>query len=202
MTMNDDGQDDMMTGGLGSAERALLQARLGRLPDTPPPHAVWQRIERQARAEGLMRPSRYRTPFQWLSGAGLAAAVVLAVLNFEATSRQGTPVTDGEQAFPTEPSYTADNRALRLRNLNALMVESQQLERDLRALPGEPVVVRAGTAATIAAVEDQIAAIDYRLNYAPRRLTDNETELYWRERVRLMNLLVQLRTAQAQRNAF
>ena len=200
--MTDDGQDDMMTVGLGSAERALLQARLGRLPDTPPPHAVWQRIERQARAEGLMRASRYRTSFQWLSGAGLAAAVVLAVLNFDATPQPGTPMAGGEQAFPTEPSYSADNRALRLRSLNALMVESQQLERDLRALPGEPVVVRAGTAATIAAVEDQIAAIDYRLNYAPRRLTPNETELYWRERVRLMNLLVQLRTAQAQRNAF
>lgn len=191
-----------MTVGLGSAERELLQARLGRLPETPPPHAVWQRIERQARAEGLMRPARYRTTFQWLSGAGLAAAVVLAVLNFEATSRQGTPETGAEQSFPTEPSYSADTRALRLRNLNALMVESQQLEQDLRALPGEPVVVRVGTAATIAAVEDQIAAIDYRLNYAPRRLTHDETELYWRERVRLMNLLVQLRTAQAQRDAF
>ncbi|HET6628762.1 MAG TPA: hypothetical protein VFG91_03205 [Woeseiaceae bacterium] len=201
--MTDDGQDDMLTVGLGSAERELLQAKLGLLPDTPPPHAVWQRIERQARAEGLMRAPGHRTSFKWLSGAGLAAAVVLAVLNFEALPPQATPeATGSDRTFPTEPSYRADNRAVRVRKLHALMVESQLLEQDLRALPSEPVVVRAGTAATIAAVQDQIAAIDYRLNYAPPRLTHDETELYWRERVRLMNLLVQLRMAQAQRNAF
>jgi hypothetical protein len=33
-------------------------------------------------------------------------------------------------------------------------------------------------------------------------MTHEQMELYWRERVRLMNLLVQLRAAQAQRNAF
>jgi hypothetical protein len=82
------------------------------------------------------------------------------------------------------------------------MVQSQQLEQNLRALPDEPQLVRAGTAATISAVEDQIASIDYRLNYAPVRMTHEQTEAYWRERVRLMNLLVQLRAAQAQRNAF
>lgn len=200
--MTDDGQMDTMNCGLGSAERELLQAKLKRLPDTPPPHAVWQRIERQARAEGLMGSPRYRAPFKWLSGAGLAAAVVLAVLNTDMTPRRGAPAGGGEQSFPTEPAYTANDRTVRLRALNALMVESQQLEHDLRQLPNEPVVVRAGTAATIAAVEDQVAAIDHRLNYAPQRLTPDETELYWRERVRLMNLLVQLRTAQAQRNAF
>ena len=197
--MMDDEQDDTMTAGLGSAERELLKAKLARLPDTPPPRAVWQRIEHQARAEGLMRP-RFGASFRWLSGAGLAAAVVLAVLNLEVTTQQDTP--EGERTFPTEPAYTADTRAVRLRTLNALMVESQQLEQDLRALPAEPVVVRAGTAATIAAVQDQIAAIDYRLNYAPGNLAPEEAELYWRERVRLMNLLVQLRTAQAHRNAF
>ena len=200
--MTDDEQDEAMTVGLGSAERELLQAKLARLPDTPPPHAVWQRISAQARAEGLIRSPRFGASFKWMSGAGLAAAVVLTVLNLDATTPQRTLDAAGEQAFPTEPAYTADNRAVRLRTLNALMVESQQLERDLRALPAEPVVVRAGTAATIAAVEDQIAAIDYRLNYPPRRLARAEAELYWRERVRLMNLLVQLRTAQAQRNAF
>ena len=191
-----------MNCGLGSAERELLQAKLRRLPDTPPPRAVWQRIERQARAEGLMGSPRYRAPFKWLSGAGLAAAVVLAVLNTDMTPRQATTAEGGEQSFPTEPAYTPSGSTVRLRTLNALMVESQQLEHDLRQLPSEPVVVRAGTAATIAAVEDQIAAIDYRLNYTPQRMTQDEAELYWRERVRLMNLLVQLRTAQAQRNAF
>lgn len=185
---------------LGVAERELLRARLEALPDTMPARIVWQRIEEQARAEGLLRRGRPGQPLRWLTGAGLAAAVVLTVLNFDGLAPRA--VDGGGQPFPTEPVYTARDRSVRLKALNALMVESQQLEQDLRALPQEPQLVRAGTAATIAAVEDQIAAIDYRLNHSPLQMTHEQTELYWRERVRLMNLLVQLRTAQAQRNAF
>lgn len=200
MTHKADEQDETMNCGIGVAERELLHAKLRELPDTMPPRAVWQRIEAQARAEGLFRSHRVKASVEWLAGAGLAAAVVLAVLNVQTTPPAATD--DGEQVFPTEPVYTATDRAVRLRTLNALMVESQQLEQDLRSLPEEPHLVRAGTAATISAVEDQIAAIDYRLNYAPVRMTHEQMELYWRERVRLMNLLVQLRMAQAQRNAF
>jgi hypothetical protein len=205
MTHSADEQDQKMNCGIGVAERELLHAKLRELPDTMPPRAVWRRIEAQARAEGLIRSRRSKAPLEWLAGAGLAAAVVLAVLNIQPPG----PVSTGEQrsvlpneVFPTEPVYSSADRAVRLRTLNALMVQSQQLEQDLRALPDEPQLVRAGTAATISAVEDQIAAIDYRLNYAPVRMTHQQTEAFWRERVRLMNLLVQLRAAQAQRNAF
>ncbi|MGH8196181.1 MAG: hypothetical protein ACREQ8_17555 [Woeseiaceae bacterium] len=191
-----------MNCGIGVAERDLLYAKLRALPDTMPPRAVWRRIEAQARAERLFRSHKLKAPFEWFAGAGLAAAVVLAVLNTDIEAPQPISTESDQQVFPTEPVYTATDRAVRLRTLNALMVESQQLEQDLRALPDEPHLVRAGTAATISAVEDQIAAIDYRLNYAPIRMTHEQTELYWRERVRLMNLLVQLRAAQAQRNAF
>jgi hypothetical protein len=100
------------------------------------------------------------------------------------------------------PAYSEQSSPVNLRTLNALMVESQQLEQDLRSLPEQPQLVRAGTAATIAAVEDQVAAIDFRLNESPVRMSHAQMELYWRERVRLMNLLVQLRTAQAQRSSF
>ena len=200
MTHSTDEQGEKMNCGIGVAERDLLYAKLRALPDTMPPRAVWRRIEAQARAERLFRSHKLKAPFEWFAGAGLAAAVVLAVLNIEAP--QPISTESDQRVFPTEPVYSATDRAVRLRTLNALMVESQQLEQDLRALPDEPHLVRAGTAATISAVEDQIAAIDYRLNYAPIRMTHEQTELYWRERVRLMNLLVQLRAAQAQRNAF
>jgi hypothetical protein len=203
MTQDSEEQDETMNCGLGVAERELLHEKLRLLPETVPPRAVWQRIEAQAWAEGLFRAHGVRAPFKWLGGAGLAATVVLAVLNFDIVPTRSVPADGGERSFPTEPEpvYTARDRSVRLRTLNALMVESQQLEQDLRLLPDEPQVVRAGTVATLAAVEDQIAAIDYRLN-APLPMTHAEMELYWRERVRLMNLLVQLRTAQAQRNAF
>ena len=82
------------------------------------------------------------------------------------------------------------------------MVESRQLESDLRALPDQPRVMLADTAATISDIEDRIAAIDFQLNDPGIQMTPGEEEIFWRERVRLMKLLVRLRYAQAQRTAF
>lgn len=189
-------QDETMNCGLGVDERARLHDELRRLPEAMPPRAVWHRIEEQGRAEGLLaRPRRWRP--RWSAAAGLAAAVVIAALVVPEAYENSGPET-----FPTEPGYVEPSGEVQLNVLNALMVESQQLERDLRSLPDEPQVVRAGTVATIAAVEDQIAAIDDRLSRAPTRMSPEQIEIYWRERVRLMNLLVQLRSAQAQRNSF
>lgn len=184
-----------MNCGLGVEERATLHARLRSLPDTPPPRAVWQRIESQARAEGLLAHSP-APRLRWVAGAGLAASVVLAFLIGP------RPGSDEDRTFPTVPAYSEQQRPVNLTTLNALMVESQALEQDLRTLPGQPELVRAGTAATIAGLEEQIAAIDFRLNDGAIGMTHEQMELYWRERVRLMNLLVQLRSAQAQRQAF
>jgi hypothetical protein len=145
MNEKDVQQDDMMNCGLSIQERDVLQTNLRQLEDTVPPRAVWQRIEEQARAEGLFTP-RITERTKWLAGAGLAAAVVLAVLNIPVS-----PVTDsGQQQFPTEPEYAATKaNSDDLRGLNALMVESRQIERNLRALPAQPSLVRASTAATI-----------------------------------------------------
>lgn len=196
MNENDEPMDDEMNIGLSVSQRDVLQTRFHELKDTPPPREVWQRIEAQARAEGIFR-GRYFETAKWLTGAGIAAAVVLAVLNV-----QVTPVMEGgDPQFSDTPSI-ADIDDSGPTNLNTLMVQSQQIERDLRALPGQPRMVRASTAATIAELEDRIAAIDYRLNHSARRLTRVEAEIYWRERVRLMNSLLNLRRAQAQRMAF
>ena len=192
----DNEQDDTMNCGLGIAERELLHEKLRALPDTTPPRTVWQRIETQARAEGLIRAPGLDARVRWFVGAGIAATVVMALLQVPISA----PV--GERVFPTEPAYVEQGNPMALRTLNALMVQSQQLEQDLRSLPEQPQLVRAGTAVTIAAVEDQIAAIDYRLNDSPVRLSHAQMEVYWRERVRLMNLLVQLRTAQTRSGAF
>lgn len=196
MNESDELKGEKMNIGLSVSQRDVLQTRLRELKDTTPPREVWQRIEAQARAEGMFQ-GRYFETAKWLSGAGIAAAVVLAVLNVPVT-----PVTDGgdEVLSPTPSVAQIDNSGPA--NLNALMVQSQQIERDLRALPGQPRMVRASTAATIAELEDRIAAIDYRLNHPAYRLTRVEAEIYWRERVRLMNSLLNLRRAQAQRMAF
>ena len=188
----------MVNCGLSIEERDVLQTRLRQLEDTMPPRAVWQRIEEQARAEGLFTP-KIAERTKWLAGAGLAAAVVLAVLNIPLA-----PVTDsGEQPGMTVPDYSdvaANNDDMRA--LNALMVESRQIERNLRALPAQPSLVRARTVATIYELQDQIASIDYLLNHPEFQLSPEQEEIYWRERVRLMNSLLRLRTAQAQRMTF
>ena len=189
-------EDEKMNCGLSVAERELLQARLAEFEDTVPPREVWRRIEAQAKAEGLFS-HRLAGGTRWFAGSGIAAAVVLAVLNVPLTTTLVEESNDNISATP--PVEAASTNSVPA-NLAALMVRSQEIERDLRALPGQPSVVRAGTAATIAELEDRIAIIDYRLNYT--RLTPAEAEVYWRERVRLMNSLLNLRRAQAQRMAF
>jgi hypothetical protein len=186
-------QDDTMNCGLSIAERDVLKMKLEALEDTVPPREVWKRIEAQAKAEGLFK-SRIAAGTKWFAGTGIAAAVVLAVLNVPLINQVAE---EGPDISPTPAVATANTSP---NNLSALMVQSRQIERDLRALPGQPSLMRAGTAATIAQLEDRIAAIDYRLNYT--RMTPVDAEIYWRERVRLMNSLLNLRRAQAQRMAF
>lgn len=197
MNESNEQQDETMNCGLSIQEHDVLQKQLRRLEDTVPPRAVWQRIEEQARAEGLFAP-KIGERTKWLAGAGLAAAVVLAVLNVPVS-----PLTDNDQRFPTEPEYAATtSNSDDVQALNALMVQSRQIERNLRALPDQPSLVRASTVVTIADLQDQVSAIDYLLNHPELQLDPEQEEIYWRERVRLMNLLLQLRTAQAQRMTF
>jgi hypothetical protein len=161
-----------------------------------PARAVWQRIREQAEAEGLIRRTPLRRPMTWHGGIGLAAAVALAALLIPVM------VNTPEPAGVTEPPLTAPTNTGQVNALQALMVESRQLESDLRALPQEPRVRQAGTVATIAEIEDRIAAIDYQLYDSAAQMTAGEEEIFWRERVRLMKLLVGLRYAQAQRTAY
>jgi len=196
--------DRPTTAGLAAAERDRLRQRLLELPDTMPPRAVWTRIEEQARAEGLLRRPAISAKTRWLAGTGIAAAVVLAVLNLPSVDRAARPpvaVTEAE-TLPTEPAWDPDPGLRQYDSINALMVQSQLLERDLRRLPNQPQVARAGTVATIDELQSRIAAIDHQLNDPDARLTREDEEAYWRERVRLMDSLVLLRYAQAGRTSF
>lgn len=194
--MTSDIEEDKMIFGLTADEHLVLQRELDELPDAMPPRIVWQRIRDQAQAEGLIRQPAHARRSTWLGGIGLAAAAALVFVL--APGLLQTPVTD----FPTEPSSAEPSNASALTGLNALMVESRQLESDLRALPDEPSVMRVSTAVTLSDLEDRIAAIDYQLNNPNVLMTPEDQELFWRERVRLMKSLVRLRYAQAQRTAF
>ena len=188
--MSGDRKEEEMIYGLTADERVALTEGLNSLPDTMPPRMLWERIREQAEAEGLLKKRRdFRN---WYAGAGIAAAVVMAVMlipNIQPPQQQTFPVTPGPD------TVTQDSTS----GLQNLMIRSAQLEQNLRALPDEPSVVRAGTQATILELEDRIAAIDYQLSDPDAGLTPEETEIFWRERVRLMESLVRLRYAQAQR---
>jgi hypothetical protein len=192
-------QDKTMNGVLSANELERLRQGLDDLPETMPPRAVWHRIREQARAEGLLAKPASHHPVKWLVGAGIAAAVVLAVLRIPgALNPDSGAQIAGDQDLRATPQSMPTNG----QELNALMVQSQQLEQNLRAIPYQPRMMRASTAATISNLEDRIAAIDYRLNHPAIRMSTAERQLYWRERVRLMDSLVMLRYAQAQRASF
>jgi len=190
-------KDEEMICGLTADERDVLMRDLNALPETMPRRAVWNRIREQAQAEGLIRTTATQRPSTWLAGFAVAAAVVLAVT--VVPNIMNAPDLDAQYTEP--PALVNDNR-VEVTALQALMVQSRQLESDLRALPEEPKVMRASTVATLSDIEDAIAAIDYQLNESGVQMTLDERELFWRERVRLMKSLVRLRYAQAQRTAF
>ncbi len=186
-------QDETMNGVLSVNELERLKQGLGELPETMPPRSAWHRIEEQARAEGLLTKPAVQQRTKWLAGVGIAAAVVLAVLRLPgALNPDSVP---GEGGLPSTPVFDAQA-------FDALMVQSQQLEHELRAITYQPRMMRASTAATISNLEDRIAAIDYQLNHPAIRMNLAQKQLYWRERVRLMDSLLMLRYAQAQRSSF
>ena len=192
--MSNDGKEEEMICALTADEHVALQSGLRDLPETMPPRNVWLKIREQAEAEGLLTQPAARKHNKWYAGVGLAAAAVMAAVMMPGSQIETLPGDVVPQELPTNVSE--------LSNLAYLQSCSRQLESDLRALPAEPRVARAGTVATMSEIEDRIAAIDYQLNDTSVNMTDDDREIFWRERVRLMKLLLQLRYAQAQRAAF
>ncbi len=193
--MSSNQKEDKMICALTADEHDALQQRLRALSATMPPRAVWNRIREQAEAEGLLQKALMSRRTTWFAGTGAAAAALLAALMLPGLINPPT------ETFPVVPSNLPTNTA-ELSTLQTLMVQSRQLESDLRSLPEEPRVMRASTVATISDLEDRIAAIDYQLNNPDVQMTSDDRELFWHERVRLMNSLLALRYAQAQRAAF
>jgi len=173
-----------------------LAEALRRLPRHAPPRGAWREIRGRAEREGLVRRPRrpVRRDLEWLAAGAVAATVVFALLDLplSGTSPGEKPVSVDEAGFAATP---AENDA----SLGSLMARSRLLEEALRAAPETPRVMRASTASTIATLEDRIAMIDQQLSFPERPLSEAEARALWRERVQLMDSLVQLRYAQARR---
>jgi len=121
----------------------------------------------------------------------LAAAVVLLAVGV-ATWVRLTPTS--ELAFVGPEALSESNTQLMADNVDA---RAAFAERWLAALPSDPVVVRVGTRAAVAGLEDRIAQLDDLLSAArvegaqPARLAPLE-----QQRARLVNSLVQVRYAE------
>jgi hypothetical protein len=103
----------------------------------------------------------------------------------------------------TPPSSTAAPKATAALDTEALMARSRLLEAALEHMRYEPQVVNAGTAATIEALEDHIALVDYRMNLdADEPLSPEQARRLWQQRVDLMDSLVNVRYAQLQRVSY
>lgn len=161
-------------GDTGERQRAI-EAELRELPDLEAPAELWQGIERRVQAESV-RKVRSQTRWQALA-AGMAAVSLTAVvllLKPEANAPQVASV-----AAPVQ--------------VGALMEHSRRIENERRALPVMPVAasVRPADARTI--LTQRVALVDQALNNlaAQGRIDPALREALWRERVELMNALIQ-----------
>ena len=194
--MSGNKKEEEMICALTAEEHAALKSGLNALPDTMPPRDVWLRIREQAEAEGLIVSKGAQRRSAWYMGAGLAAAALGAAVMVPGL------LQEPDEAGTVVPASVGTSSQVPLTTLQTLMTESRDIENNLRALPDAPRVQRASTMATISDLEDRIAAIDFQLNDPEVQMSPEDTELFWRERVRLMKSLLQLRYAQAQRAAF
>lgn len=150
-------------------------ARLKALPTLRPPR------DRFALVAARVRDDRRHRRVRWagLGALALAASLLLVVI--------------GGDLIAPEPASASDQ-------LTAVMAESATLERALQQLRSEPQVTDAYTTGAAASLEARIADLDRRLETAQAGGHGNDDVLIplWRERVGLMDALVDVHVTRAQ----
>lgn len=168
------------------AADAELARRLEALPELAPPGDVWARIEAAAAAA-----RRRRTRFR--KGTGFAASFVVAALVLGLWLRAPGPAPEVDA-----PLARSESDVMMTIGYDNLLAESARLERVLYELPQRGRIMNAATASTIVGLEDRVALIDERLALvAAGGVRPEYRDALWRERVDVMNALVQVRFAQA-----
>ena len=169
-------------------ESLNLRARLRALPPAPDadPNG-WREI--RARIVRSERSAQRRARM-----AGFATAASVAALGLFATIRlleaPPAPVTS---VSPVVAPATADALA-------ELRSRSQMLEAMLAELPARPAVERAATSVPIDSLEARVQWLDHEILVADAQAGAPQAEQLWRDRVEVMNSLVQLRYVEAQRD--
>ena len=149
-------------------------ARLKALPTLRPSRDRWPETAARFRAERLRR----RTRQVGFAGLAAAASVALAVT-----------VVDRPQPVETNPNQ-----------INQAMERSQALESALSEYNPEARVLDGRTARIAQELEDRIALLDRQLEMtelSPKQARDQELLQLWRERVGLLDALVDVHATRA-----
>ena len=180
-----------------SAQR--IAARLRELPLRATAPDRWPAIRAALRTRTSAPPARDLRRPGWLLPAASAALVVIAVL-ITVSSQGPRQPSDSRNASIEDPR---DGGMPVHAAPAALVAESQRLEAVLASLPADARLTRAGTALTVADLENRIRWVDYRLDLASEAgINPRQADLLWRERVELLNSLVAVRYADARTRAF
>jgi hypothetical protein len=153
-------------------------ARLAALQEFEPPADGWEAIlaARRQREAGESR--------RWPMAIAATVLAAVAGLAWQLQSTQRELTATDSTAF--DPAIIASD---------AVLAENARLEVLLASLP-EMRVMRGSTAFTVSQLEDRLAFVDDRLSRITLEPNAPEhSERLWRERVELMNSLVQVRYA-------
>lgn len=173
------------------------QDALRALPVLAPPPGAWDKI---AVASGSGSRSRWHWPLRSAIAASVAVAAIMFLMRSPEAPQTPLPSTTVSEV-PVPASGDDITRRLVTPAYASLVAESARLERQLNRIGYQPRLINAGTAATIASLEDEIELIDAQLMYA-RALEPRQTEALWENRVDLMNALLKVRYAHARRSGF
>lgn len=186
---------------LGSRRDALRA-----LPPVLPNDAAGARIlaaMEAARAKHRRRPGRRGAALAASLGAAVLIAIALRPSPVAETQVAAVPRSAGTQPAKGPAPDSGFGTEASAPDYLALIEESVRLERALSLLPAQRMVMRGGTAGTIAGLEDQIALIDAQLTLAAGSGAEPQYQAaLWRERVDVMHALVQVRYAQSRMFVF
>jgi hypothetical protein len=150
-------------------------ARLKALPSLRPGRDRWPETAARVRAERR----RHRNRLIGFSGLAAAASLALALA--------------GPTVVPSTPKPNSQE-------LQQVMVRSQALETALSEISPENGVIDGRTAQMAQELEDRIARVDRALEVtelAPEQTTDQDLLKLWRERVGLLDALVDVHVTRA-----
>jgi len=152
-----------------------LAERLRALPAFAPPPGGWERLNRRRHAQRR----RYVA-----AGGGLAlAASLLVAIGLVGLKPDRAPALGGGLAATPAAK----------REVAQLISRSQNLERELSSARPQVAVWNSGQDARATLLEQRLRLIDAQLNVA----RPDSAERLWRERVRVMNALVDLHQTEA-----